>query len=145
MTDPSQPSNDSTDSQSAEDEPANSRSLGSFIRAQRKLANLSVRQLSSMAEISNAYLSQIERDLHEPSLRVVKNVSEALGVDPQTFLSRSGFMGGFSGKKSERQDSATDQPSTEDAIAADPHLTDAEKQALLAVYRSYRSAKGAPS
>jgi len=34
-------------------------------------ANLSLRQLSALTEISNPYLSQVERGLHEPSIRVL--------------------------------------------------------------------------
>lgn len=37
--------------------------LGEFIRRQRELAQLSVRQLAEMCGISNPYLSQIERGL----------------------------------------------------------------------------------
>ena len=37
--------------------------LGAFIRAQRQMANLSLRQLSALTEVSNPYLSQVERGL----------------------------------------------------------------------------------
>lgn len=116
------------------EEPDNS--LGSFIRAQRELASLSVRELSKMAEISNAYLSQIERDLHEPSLRVLRNVGDALGLSPETMLARAGLL------VDQDQDSASaeflaDLPTVEAAILADPHLADDKKQALIVVYRSY--------
>lgn len=110
--------------------------LGAFIRAQREMANLSLRQLSTMSEISNAYLSQIERDLHEPSLRVIKRVGKALGIAPETLLSRAGLI-----RDEEEPDQEGPTVKTEDAIAADPHLTDAEKQALLTVYRSYLAGK----
>ena len=46
--------------------------LGAFIRAQRKMANLSLRQLADLTSLSNPYLSQVERGLHEPSVRVLK-------------------------------------------------------------------------
>lgn len=112
-------------------------SLGAFIRGQREMANLSLRQLSTMAEISNAYLSQIERDLHEPSLRVIKSVGNALGIAPETLLSRAGLL---------PDDETTDEDAaprvtTEDAIMADQKLSDEEKRALLSVYRSYVAAK----
>ena len=112
-------------------------SLGAFIRGQREMANLSLRQLSTMAEISNAYLSQIERDLHEPSLRVIKSVGNALGIAPETLLSRAGLL---------PDDETTDEDAaprvtTEDAIMADPKLSDEEKRALLSVYRSYVAVK----
>jgi len=45
--------------------------LGEFIRAQRQLANLSLREMASMTSVSNAYLSQVERGLHQPSLKVL--------------------------------------------------------------------------
>ncbi len=117
-----------------------SATLGGFIRAQREMANLSLRQLSGMAEISNAYLSQIERDLHEPSIRVLNSVGKALGLSPETLLARAGLA-------PEHADGTDEAPTgktmtTERAIEADPHLSADEKQALLTVYRSYRSAKG---
>lgn len=111
-----------------------SRSVGTFIRAQRQLANLSLRQLSSMADVSNAYLSQIERGLHEPSIRVLRSVSEALGLDPETMLTRAGLL-----PKQAR--AGNDVSSVEEAVAADSQLNDDEKQALLTVYRSYLAGK----
>jgi transcriptional regulator with XRE-family HTH domain len=114
--------------------PDENRSLGAFIRAQRELAQLSLRQLSNMTEISNAYLSQIERNLHEPSIRVLKNVGDALGIPPETLLSRAGLIDEVVGDEGTKV-------STEDAIRADQHLNNDEKQALLSVYRSYRASK----
>ena len=49
--------------------------LGAYIRSQRKLANLSLRQLAELTSLSNPYLSQIERGLHQPSVRVLKLLS----------------------------------------------------------------------
>ena len=43
--------------------------LGDFIRSQRRLAELSQRELAKLADLSDAYLSQLERGLHEPSVR----------------------------------------------------------------------------
>src|ERR1700722_14052574 len=45
--------------------------LGGFIRVQRRLADLSLREMAALTSVSNAYLSQIERGLHQPSLRVL--------------------------------------------------------------------------
>lgn len=108
--------------------------LGAVIRAQRELASLSLRQLSDMADVSNAYLSQIERGLHEPSIRVLKGVAEALGIAPEILLEQAGLL-----EDDEEEHSVG--VSTEEAILADPDLTDAEKQALIAVYRSYLAAR----
>ena len=102
--------------------------LGSFIRAQRQMANLSLRQLSALNEGSNPYLSQLERGLHEPSLRVLKSIADALNVSAETLFEQAGLI------------TSTDRPddaATESAIHADRRLTAAQRRALLTVYRSY--------
>jgi transcriptional regulator with XRE-family HTH domain len=109
--------------------------LGGFIRSQRRLANLSLRQLADLTEVSNPYLSQIERGLHEPSVRVLKSIARALNVSAETLLAQAGLLedgeaGGASGSRPPSVD-------TEASIRADPALTEPQKTALLAVYRSY--------
>ena len=64
--------------------------LGAFIRSQRQLANLSLRQLADLTSLSNPYLSQVERGLHEPSVRVLKAISDALNVSAETLLAQAG-------------------------------------------------------
>ena len=63
--------------------------LGSFIHAQRKMANLSLRQLAELTSLSNPYLSQLERGLHQPSVRVLKLISDALNVSAETLLTEA--------------------------------------------------------
>ena len=63
--------------------------LGAFIRNRRKLARLSLRQLAEMTSLSNPYLSQLERGLHLPSVRVLKLLSEALNVSVETLLAQA--------------------------------------------------------
>ena len=109
--------------------------LGGFIRKQRKLSNLSLRELSDLTDVSNAYLSQIERGLHEPSVRVLRSVSRALGLPANALLEQAGLL-------HHRDDAAADLPSVEAAIRADPGLSESQKEALLAVYRSYRASGG---
>jgi transcriptional regulator with XRE-family HTH domain len=101
--------------------------LGAFIRAQRQLANLSLRQMSEVAHVSNPYLSQLERGLHEPSVRVLQSIAKALNVSADTLLAQAGLA----------NDAPKDEVSTEAAIRQDARLTDEQKQALLTVYRSY--------
>ena len=60
------------------------RSLGDFIRSQRELANLSMRQLAEIAKISNPYLSQVERGLYKPSADVLKSIANALHISAET-------------------------------------------------------------
>jgi transcriptional regulator with XRE-family HTH domain len=112
------------------------RSLGAFIRSRRKLANLSLRQLAELTTLSNPYLSQIERGLHQPSVRVLKLLSGALNVSAETLLAQAGLI---DQTRPDPSDAATDEPavsSVESAIAADERLADEQKAALLAVYRT---------
>ena len=102
--------------------------LGGFIRAQRQMANLSLRQLSALAKVSNPYLSQVERGLHEPSVRVLKSIADALNVSAETLFEQAGLIN--------RTDNLDDE-ATERAIRADRRLTEAQRHALLGVYRSY--------
>ena len=66
--------------------------LGAFIRDQRKRANLSLRQLAEMTSLSNPYLSQVERGLHQPSVRVLKAISDALNLSAETLLAQAGLI-----------------------------------------------------
>src|SRR3954447_2987054 len=106
--------------------------LGEFLRAQRQLAGLSLRQLAELARVSNPYLSQVERGLHEPSLRVLTSLAQALGIPPQHLLAHAGLQPEPSGSSSD----------VETAIANDALLTEDERRALLAVYRSYVAGRG---
>ena len=112
--------------------------LGAFIRTQRRMANLSLRQLAELTHLSNPYLSQIERGLHQPSVRVLKQISDALNLSAETLMAQAGLIdavadgaaGGGAGE------SARQGPPTEDAIRADERLSAEQKAALIAVYRS---------
>src|SRR5579863_4009455 len=111
--------------------------LGAFIRSRRQLANLSLRQLADLTSLSNPYLSQVERGLHEPSVRVLKAISDALNVSAETLLAQAGLVDAVAGASSSAGAAAeTDaEDRTEDAITADKRLSDDQKAALLAVYR----------
>ena len=110
--------------------PAQLQELGRFIRSQRNLARLSLRDMAAITKVSNPYLSQIERGLHEPSVRVLKAIAEALDLSTETLLAQAGLL-------DEDPRLPSDVTDTEGAIRADPHLSDDQKRALLAVYRSY--------
>jgi len=100
--------------------------LGGFIREQRARAKLSLRELAERTKVSNAYLSQIERGLHEPSVHVISALAKALDVSAETILRQAGIL--------EKRAAATD---VESAIKADERLTSDQQRALIAVYRSY--------
>jgi transcriptional regulator with XRE-family HTH domain len=106
--------------------------LGSFIRTQRKLADLSLRELAEMTEVSNPYLSQLERGLHQPSVRVLKSIANALNLSAETLLVQAGLLedGGQEGE------AAAAGSSVESAIRTDPVLSDDQKEALINVYRA---------
>ena len=110
--------------------------LGEFIRTQRKLAKLSLRDVAEKARVSNPYLSQVERGQHEPSVRVLRAIAAALDLSTETLLARAGLL--------DDTDNETPAPaSTTDVISADAALTPEQKDALLAVYRSYIDANRA--
>ncbi|MGE0027260.1 MAG: helix-turn-helix domain-containing protein [Thermoleophilia bacterium] len=106
--------------------------LGQLIHAQRKLAKLSLRELAAMSDISNAYLSQLERGLHQPSMRVVTQVARALGIPAETLLAQAGLLA-----DAPAPGAGAAAGMAEEAIRADPGLTAAQREALLAVLRSF--------
>jgi transcriptional regulator with XRE-family HTH domain len=113
--------------------------LGAFIRDQRKKANLSLRQLAELTSLSNPYLSQVERGLHQPSVRVLKAISDALNLSAESLMAQAGLIDAIAspGQNGASQADAASPPlPTEDAIRADPRLSDDQKAALIAVYRS---------
>ncbi len=111
--------------------------LGRVIREQRTLAELSLRDLAARTNVSNPYLSQLERGLHEPSVRVVKAIAKALNMSAEALMVQAGMLDGPTDA-----DPAT---SVVDAVRSDPLLTDEQKAALLTVYRSYiQESRGVP-
>ena len=65
--------------------------FGRYLKAQRTVSDLSLRELARLTNLSNAYLSQLERGLHEPSLRVMRQLAEALGIPLETLLEQTGW------------------------------------------------------
>jgi len=112
--------------------------LGGFLRTQRRLANLSLREMAERTKVSNAYLSQIERGMHVPSMRVLNSIARALDLSAEAMLTQAGLI----------DDSPVDEngpaprSTTEAAIRADARLTADQKEALLSVYRSYLASDG---
>jgi transcriptional regulator with XRE-family HTH domain len=102
--------------------------LGEFIRRQRELQELSMRQLADLVGISNPYLSQIERGLREPSEKVLEAIAENLELSADVLHERGG--------RHEAADTG-DEPAVVAAIRGDPRLTGRERQALLEVYNAF--------
>jgi transcriptional regulator with XRE-family HTH domain len=106
--------------------------LGAFIRAQRQQAELTLRELAARTNVSNPYLSQIERGLHEPSVRVLKAIAGALNVSAETLLAQAGLF-----EADGDEDTKPEVPTVIEAVKADPRLNDDQRRALLSVYRSF--------
>jgi transcriptional regulator with XRE-family HTH domain len=102
--------------------------LGDFIRNQREITRLSLRQLANLARISNPYLSQIERGLYQPSANVLKGIAEALGIPPEKLYAAAGWF---------QPEKEGDEHEVEAAIRTDSRLTPSQKEALIAVYRGF--------
>jgi transcriptional regulator with XRE-family HTH domain len=117
----------------AESWDAQMQALGAFIRDKRKMANLSLRQLAERTKLSNPYLSQIERGLHQPSVRVIRLISDALNVSAETLLAQAGLLHKETGGDGPAHSAP---PDLEAAIMAEQRLSDDQKTALIAVFRS---------
>jgi transcriptional regulator with XRE-family HTH domain len=101
--------------------------LGDYLRDQRRQAQMSLRQLAELSEVSNPYLSQIERGLRRPSAEVLQQIAKGLRISAESLYVRAGIL--------DADDSGARM--VEDAIALDPRLTERQKTALLDVYRSF--------
>jgi len=103
------------------------RAFGEFVRAQRRLAQVSQRNLARMSGVSDSYLSQLERGNYRPSPQVVKALATAFGLEPKQLYTMLGFM----------DDEGSAGTSVEQAIQLDPRLDAGQKDALIRTYRSF--------
>lgn len=101
--------------------------LGDYLREQRGQAQMSLRQLSELTDVSNPYLSQIERGLRRPSAEVLQQIAKALRISAESLYVRAGIL--------DADESGARM--VEDAIALDQRLTERQKSALLDIYRSF--------
>ncbi|MCF7551456.1 helix-turn-helix domain-containing protein [Pseudonocardia sp. WMMC193] len=100
--------------------------IGSYIRAQRESAQVSLRQLAKTAGVSNPYLSQIERGLRTPSAEILQQIAKGLRISAEALYVKAGIL-------EQRPAGAVT-----DAVLIDPHLTERQKQVLLDIYQSFR-------
>lgn len=116
--------------------------MGAYIRQQRRIADLSMRQVSAMVGISNPYLSQIERGLRAPSEAVAAGIATALGVEVDELYERDPDAAGAG-------PGDADPPGELDvltAIQAAQELTADQRTSLAEIYRSFvRSNESGPS
>jgi len=103
--------------------------LGDFIKSQRELANLSLRQLAEVSKISNPYLSQVERGLYKPSAEVLKSIGNALHISAETMYAQAGLL-----------DENVKPPGSQEveaAIRLDEKLSTEQKETLIRIYRGF--------
>ncbi|MCW2623046.1 MAG: transcriptional regulator, family [Frankiales bacterium] len=105
--------------------------LGDFIREQRRDNQISLRQLSALAGVSNPYLSQIERGLRRPSAEILQQIARALRISAEALYVEAGIL-----------QQRVGDGKVVDAVLADPALTERQKQILLEVYDSFRHENG---
>ena len=110
------------------------RHLGEFIREQRDLNNISLRQLAKLAGVSNPYLSQIERGLRKPSAEILQQIAKGLRISAEALYVQAGIL-------DQRQGDGL----VADAVLADDGLTERQKQVLLEIYDSFRKENAASS
>jgi len=106
--------------------------LGALLRARRSAMGMSLRELAARTGVSNAYLSELERGLHEPSLSVLRSIASALDTPLGPMLVRAGVLD--DGEPVGHESFIWD---TEAAIQRDPALSEPQRIALLSVYRSF--------
>lgn len=103
--------------------------LGSIIRRQRELADLTMRQVSEAVGISNPYLSQIERGLRAPSDAVLTAIAGTLDTNLDYLYKMAGYV--------EPAAESAEDSALLDAIAAASELTPAQRRAMTEVYTSF--------
>ena len=99
------------------------RDLGGFIRERRSESRMSVRRLSSLAGVSNPYLSQIERGLRKPSAEILQRLAKALQISAETLYERAGILDG--------------SLDLTHHIRRDPLLSEDQKAELIGLYESF--------
>ena len=99
--------------------------IGSYIRAQREAAQVSVRQLAERAGVSNPYLSQIERGLRKPSAEVLNQIAKALRMSAEVLYVQAGIL------------EPSEASAVRDAVIADMAITERQTQVLLDIYTSF--------
>jgi transcriptional regulator with XRE-family HTH domain len=97
------------------------RHLGDYIREQRSSSQISLRQLATLAGVSNPYLS-----LRKPSAEILQQIAKGLRISAEALYVQAGIL-------DQRESSGV-----VDALLADEALNERQKQVLLEIYDSFR-------
>lgn len=109
--------------------------FGDFVRAQRRLAKISQRELARVSGVSDSYLSQVERGQYKPSASVLRAIARGFGMSPATLYAQFGLLD---------PDTDRGRPSVEEAIRLADELSEDHKHVLLTVYRALRESASPP-
>ncbi|HYN56641.1 MAG TPA: helix-turn-helix transcriptional regulator [Motilibacterales bacterium] len=106
--------------------------IGEYIREQRGAAQISLRQLAKAADISNPYLSQVERGLRKPSAEILARIASGLRISAETLYVRAGLLEERNGDLK-----------VIDAISEDATVTERQRRALLEIYAAFQTENSA--
>ena len=87
-----------------------------------------MRQLARAAEVSNPYLSQVERGLRKPSAEILARIAQGLRISAETLYVRAGILVPRDGDEA-----------VTTAIAADPTITERQRATLLQIYAAFQA------
>lgn len=101
-------------------------SVGDYIRAQRQLANISLRKMSEQSGISANVLQEIENGFRNPSATILQSIARALRLSAETLHLQAGVL--------DPRDA--DEVDVVREIRRDPNLTERQREILVEVYRA---------
>lgn len=104
-----------------------SRGVGDYIRAQRELANISLRKMSEQSGISATVLKDIENGIRNPSATIVQSIARALRLSAETLYLQAGVL--------DPQD--VEEVDAVRELRRDPHLTEPQREILVEIYRAF--------
>ena len=80
------------------------------------------------AEVSNPYLSQVERGLRKPSAEILGRIAQGLRISAESLYVQAGIL-----------DEREGDEAVTTAIAADPTLTERQRTTLLQIYAAFQA------
>lgn len=89
---------------------------------------MSLRQLAKAADVSNPYLSQVERGLRRPSAEILGRIAGGLRISAESLYVRAGIL-----------DERIGDRTVTDAVAADQTLTERQRETLLQIYAAFQA------
>jgi transcriptional regulator with XRE-family HTH domain len=101
-------------------------SIGDYIRAQRQMANISLRKMSEQSGISSSVLQEIENGFRNPTGTILQSIARALRLSAETLQLQAGVIDPID----------ADEVDVVREIRRDPNLTERQREVLVDVYRA---------